>query len=418
MKKMKKIWGSEILDSRGFPTVECNILLDDDFLVKASVASGASVGEYEALELRDSDQKRYFGKGVLKALQNIDNIIAPVLLGKEPDLISMDKMLIDLDGTENKSNLGANAILAVSMAVARAQAKSLNIKLYEFIAKLYESKDYLIPQVMFNILNGGVHADSGISFQEFMIMPLGKDSFADQLQKTVTVYQNLKRLLQNAGYSTGVGDEGGFAPKLAKGNDTGEKQALDFLSKAVEDSGFVLGQDFAFCLDVAASQFYDKEKKLYVLKDKKLTNREMIGLYEALVSSYPIYSIEDGLYEQDWQGWREMTERLGSKIQLVGDDIFVTNVARIKKGIEFGVANSVLIKPNQIGAVSQTLEAMKLCKKNNYKTVVSHRSGETSDDFISDLVVGTCAGQFKAGACARGERICKYNRLLEIERFL
>lgn len=412
--KIKKIHGKEILDSRGFPTVECNILLDNDMIVKAAVPSGASVGKYEAVELRDNDTKRYMGKGVLKAVANIDKL-SSLFCGKEPNLLQADKILIDLDGTENKSNLGANTTLAISMAIARAQAMFLNIELYELIANFYDTEKVLLPNAMFNILNGGVHADSGICFQEFMIMPVGQKNFAERLEVAVVIYQNLKKLLKDAGYSVGVGDEGGFAPRLGTEKDSGEKKALDFLLRAVESAGFVPGKDVVFCLDIAASQFYDEEKGLYLLGNKKLNSEELINLYEDLINSYPIFSIEDGLFEQDWVGWQIMTERLGSKVQLVGDDIFVTNTELIQRGIKNNVANAVLIKPNQIGTITQTLNAMKLCKDNGYKTVVSHRSGETTDTFISDLVVGTAGGQFKSGATARGERVAKYNRLLEIE---
>jgi len=412
--KIKKIWGREILDSRGFPTVECNVLLDNDIVVKAAVPSGASVGKCEAVELRDNDPKRYMGKGVLKAVANIDKL-SPLFCGEEPDLLKADKILIEADGTENKSNLGANTTLAISMAIARAQAILLNIELYELIANLYDTQKVLLPDVMFNILNGGVHADSGICFQEFMIMPVGQKTFAQRLEVAAVIYQNLKKLLKDAGYSVGVGDEGGFAPKLGTDKDSGERKALDFLLRAVEGAGFVPGKDVVFCLDVAASQFYDEKEGLYLLGNKKLNSEELINLYDDLIDSYPIFSIEDGLFEQDWIGWQIMTEKLGSKVQLVGDDIFVTNTELIQKGIDNKVANAVLIKPNQIGTITQTLNAMKLCNDNGYKTVVSHRSGETTDTFISDLVVGTAGGQFKSGATARGERVAKYNRLLEIE---
>ncbi len=417
--KIKKIEAREILDSRGFPTVECSVLLENNQITKASVPSGASVGKYEAVELRDGDAKRYFGKGVLKAIENIEKKIAPVIVGKEANFQEIDKIIIDLDGTSNKANLGANSTLAVSMAVCRAQALSERIALYELINEVCcGGGKILLPDVMFNILNGGVHADNTLSFQEFMIMPVGQNSFAEKLQMAVVVYQNLKKLLKQAGYSTNVGDEGGFAPKFGQDTEIGEKKALEFLIKAVELSGFDVGKDVVFCLDVAASQFYDEENKVYTLGNKKLGSDEMILLYDELLSTYPIYSIEDGLDEQDWDGWKSMTEKIGARVQLVGDDIFVTNSELIKKGTENHVANAALIKPNQIGTVTQTLEAIKLCKDSNYKTVVSHRSGETMDTFISDLVVGTAAGQFKAGAPARGERVAKYNRLLEIEGML
>ena len=410
--KIKKIWGREVLDSRGFPTIECNLLLDNNRIVKSSVPSGASVGIHEALELRDKDEKRYFGKGVLKAIENIDKKIAPTLIGKNPDLLAMDKIIIDLDGTENKSNLGANATLAVSMVIARAQAMVENLQIFEFIGKIFEIKKYLLPKVMFNVLNGGVHSDSGISFQEFMIMPISGKTFSENLQIAVIVFQNLKKLLLEKNFSVGVGDEGGFAPKLEK---NGEKKALDFLIKAAEKSGFIAGKDVVFCLDVAASEFYDEKEKKYFIENKKNSSQDLINIYNNLLNSYPIFSIEDGLAEDDWEGWRLMTESFGSKVQLVGDDIFVTNPNRIKKGIESKVANAVLIKLNQIGTVTQTLDAIKLCQQNNYKTIISHRSGETCDTFIADLAVGTSAGQFKAGGCCRGERIVKFNRLLEIE---
>ncbi len=415
--KIKKIFARQILDSRGFPTVECNLELGDNSVVKASVPSGASVGKYEAVELRDKDPQKYFGKGVLTAIENIEKKIAPDLIDKEPNLQEMDKVLLELDGTENKSNLGANAILAVSIAVVRAQAKILNLDLYKFIAQVFGCKEILLPKVMFNILSGGVHADSGIAFQEFMIMPI-KQSFDDNLHTAVVIFQNLKKLLKKEGYCVSVGDEGGFAPRLAKNKEFAEKKALDFLVKATQYSGFEPGKDVVFCLDVAATQLYDDQNEIYLLGDKKYTTEKLIGLYDDFIHSYPIYSIEDGLQEQDWDGWKIMTEKLGSNTQLVGDDIFVTNSSRIKKGIELGIANAVLIKPNQIGTVTETLQAIKLCKDAGYKTVVSHRSGETNDTFISDLVVGTGAGQFKAGAPCRGERVAKYNRLLEIEEGL
>ena len=416
--KIKKMFGREILDSRGWPTIECNILLENGTIVKASVPSGASVGKYEALELRDNDPKRYLGKGVLKAISNIEKIITRKFENTEPDFIKADKILLELDSTENKSKLGANAILSVSMAICRAQSLSLNVPLYELVGKTFNTEEFMIPKVMFNVLNGGVHADNNLSFQEFMIMPSEQKSFAKHLEMVVMVYNALKKNLHDSGFFVGVGDEGGFAPNLGSDKDSGERKALDFLIKAVKDAGFVPGKDIVFCLDVAASEFYDNNEKMYLLANKKLNSNQMIKLYEELVASYPIYSIEDGLDQQDWDGWKNMTESLGSKVQLVGDDIFVTNKSRIGKGIGFGVANASLIKPNQIGTVTETLESIKICQDNSYKTVISHRSGETNDDFISDLVVGTAAGQFKAGAPVRGERVAKYNRLLEIESML
>ncbi|MCF7799567.1 phosphopyruvate hydratase [Candidatus Babeliales bacterium] len=413
--KITSIKASQILDSRGIPTIKCNILLDNKHIIESSVPSGASVGLHEAVELRDGDKKNFFGKTVYKAISNIQDIIAPIFINKEPDLISFDKIMIDLDGTPNKSKLGANAILAVSIAVARSQAFCQNIELYDLISSLYKTDKLILPKVMFNILNGGVHADNKIAFQEFMIMPLSGKSFEQNLEMSVVVYHNLKELLKKSGYSVGVGDEGGFAP-IFNCKEKSEIRALDFLCKAVGLSDYVLGQDIVFCLDIAASQFYNKEEKYYLLDGKKLKSEKLIDLYDELLSSYPIYSIEDGLDEQDWQGWQKMTAKLGSKVQLVGDDIFVTNPDLIKKGIDSHIANACLIKPNQIGTVTETLQSMNLCKNSDYKTVVSHRSGETNDSFISDLVVGTAGSQFKAGAAVRGERVAKYNRLLEIER--
>ena len=398
--KIKKISAREVLDSRGNPTIACSVFLDKDGVMAcSSVPSGASVGKHEAVELRDGDSKRYGGKGVLKAIDNIEKKIAPALIGKEPDFKACDKIMLDLDGTPNKSNLGANAILAVSMAVARAQALCEKKELYE----LFGAKK--CPQVMFNILNGGAHATNNIDFQEFMIMPLKGEDFAEQLHMSVSIYQKLRELLIKEGYSTGVGDEGGFAPCLKKGDQSSEREALDFLLRSCELAGFEPGNDVVFCLDVAASQFFDK---------KKLTSVQLIDEYKDLCREYPIYSIEDGLPEDDWAGFVQMTQELGDKIKIVGDDIFVSNPERIKKAIEQGAANSVLIKPNQIGTVSETLEAIKICQDNNYDIVISHRSGETCDTFISDLAVGVGAQYFKAGAPCRGERVAKYNRLLEI----
>ncbi|MBD3231214.1 phosphopyruvate hydratase [Candidatus Dependentiae bacterium] len=417
MATIRKIWADEILDSRGFPTIRCSIMLDNDLIVQSSAPSGASVGKLEALELRDQDMKRYFGKGVLKAIFNVEKIIAPELIGKEPDLFLIDKLMIDLDGTKNKSKLGANAILAVSMAVARAQAKSLSLYLYQIVAKYFDNNEILkIPNAMFNILNGGVHASNGICFQEFMIMPIREKSFALNLQIACIIYHNLKNILHKEDYSIGIGDEGGFAPRIVKDGDCGTVAALNFLVKAVEKSGFVLGKDVVFCLDVAATQFYDEKEKKYILKNKKMHSDDLINFYHDLISHYPIYSIEDGLAEQDWQGWKNMTEEIGTKVQLVGDDIFVTNIDLIHKGVVGGVANAVLIKPNQIGTITETINAIKLCKNSKYKTIISHRSGDTCDSFIADLAVGANCQQFKSGACARGERVSKYNRLLEIEK--
>ncbi|MFH1644333.1 MAG: phosphopyruvate hydratase [bacterium] len=412
--KIKKIFARQILDSRGWPTIECEVELENNQKVKASVPSGASVGKFECLELRDNDPDFYLGRGVLKAVANINKKIAPKLIDKIPDVLEIDKILLEFDGTENKSNLGGNAILAVSMAITRAQAKSSNLELFSLIKKMYKTESIKIPKVMFNILNGGVHANNGICFQEFMIMPL-KNSFSENLQIAVVVYQNLKKLLQKSGYATTVGDEGGFAPKFETKNETPEKIALDYLMEAINISKFEPGKDVAICLDVAATQFYDEKNNVYKFYNKKLDSNELVGFYKTLLKDYPIVSIEDGLQQDDWTGWQFMTKEFGDKIQLVGDDIFVTNTARIKKGIDLNAANSVLIKPNQIGTVTETLQAIKVAQEAGYKIVASHRSGETNDSFISDLSVGMNSEYLKAGAPARGERVAKYNKLLEIE---
>ena len=415
--KIKNIFARQILDSRGWPTIECEVVLENNQRVKASIPSGASVGKFECLELRDNNPDIYLGKSVLKAVENINKKIAPKLIGKIADVKQADKIMLELDGTQNKSNLGANSILAVSIAITRAQSRSLNLGLFSLIKDLYKPERISIPKVMFNILNGGAHADSGICFQEFMIMPL-KNNFSENLEMAVVVYQNLKKLLQKSGYATTVGDEGGFAPRFESKNETPEKIALDYLMEAINISKFNSGKDIAICLDVAASQFYDEKNKFYKFYNKKIDSNELVGFYKTLLSNYPIISIEDGLYEDDWTGWQFMTKELGQDIQLVGDDIFVTNSKRIKKGIELCVANSVLIKPNQIGTVTETLDAIKIAQKAGYKTIVSHRSGETNDSFISDLSVGVNSEQLKAGAPARGERVAKYNRLLRIEEKL
>ena len=416
--KIKKVLGREILDSRGLPTLQCEIYLEDNHCAVSSVPSGLSTGKFEALELRDKEKKRFFGNGVLMAIENLEKKIAPLLVGRRPDLLLMDKEIIELDGTENKSSLGANATLAASIAIARAQAYVEKKQLFEFLAEFcgYQTKFLDMPTVMFNILNGGAHASNDLLIQEFMIMPKVANSFINYLEMAVRVYRNLKQLLLDEGLSVSVGDEGGFAPVFKKGKELPEKVALDFLVKAIDLSG--LKNDVVICLDVAASQFYDQNLKIYNFANKKFTSSDMVNFYEELVNQYPIYSIEDGLDEDDWEGWQIFTKQLSNKVQLVGDDLFVTNVKRIKKGVELGACNAVLIKPNQIGTVSQTIDAIKLCHEVRYKTVISHRSGETCDTFIADLVVGAKGGQLKAGAPARGERVAKYNRLLEIESLL
>ena len=416
--KIKKVKGREILDSRGLPTLECEIFLDKDLSVRASVPSGLSTGKYEALELRDGDDKRFFGKGEICAVKNLEEKIAPLLIGKKPDFYALDEEIINLDGTENKSNLGANTTLVAGIAVARAQALAEDRKLFEVIADSlgYEKKHLSIPLSMFNILNGGAHGNNRLDIQEFMIMPKKESSFLKYLEKAVEVYRNLRTLLSKAGLSINVGDEGGFAPVLVGGKKTPEETALDFLVEAIDISG--LRDDVVICLDVAASQFYDQESGLYKFQDRQLKYSEMTEFYEKIVETYPIYSIEDGLDEEDWEGWQFLTKKIGEKVQLVGDDLFVTNLKRINKGVNLETCNAVLIKPNQIGSITQTLESIKYCHEIGYQTVISHRSGETCDTFIADLVVGSKGGQLKAGAPARGERVAKYNQLLRIEELL
>jgi len=410
--KIEKVLGREILDSRGLPTVECNLFLSGGVKVTASVPSGMSTGKYEALELRDNDLSWYQGKGVKTAVKNLETKIADLIIGREPNLIKMDKSIIDYDGTINKSNLGANAVLAASITIARAQALNEGKQLYSFLSSFCVNGKSSIPSCMFNLLNGGVHASNGICFQEFMVMPKIGNSFVVSLQKIAVIYQNLKKLLLKKGFSVGVGDEGGFAPLIKDSNLYPEEVALNLLMEAIEISGF--SGDMVICLDVAASQFYDKFLGKYILYGKAFSAEDLVDFYEKLILKYSIFSIEDGMDEDDWNGWAILTSRLGSKIQIVGDDIFVTNCEKIKKGLALGVANTVLIKPNQIGTVSEAIETINYCKKINYKTVISHRSGETCDTFIADLVVAMEAKQFKCGAPVRGERVVKYNRLLEL----
>ncbi len=411
--KIKKLQAREILDSRGLPTVECILELTTGAIVAASVPSGTSVGKHEALELRDNDKSRYLGNGVLQAIDNIQMHIAPHLINKQPILCDLDQLLIDLDGTENKGNFGANATLAVSIAVARAQAITENMELYLFLNKLFAMGKLSLPFCMFNIINGGLHAHNHLAFQEFMIMPQST-SIRQTLQIASEVYHTLKKVLKDRQLSVTVGEEGGFAPLFTNEFDSPEQQALELLSSAIQRAEFS-NKQIPVCLDVAASHFYDAKTNTYNLNNAQFDSKGMINLYAQLAPKYNIISIEDGMAEDDWYGWQLLTERKKGKIQIVGDDIFVTNPTRIEKGITLGVANAVLIKPNQIGTISETITAIKLCKQAEYKTVISHRSGETNDTFIADLVVATGAGQFKAGAPARGERVAKYNRLLEIE---
>jgi enolase len=404
----------EVLDSRGNPTVAVEVFLREGLSGKALVPSGASTGKHEALELRDKEPKRYGGKGVLKAVQNVNETIAPSIIGLEPiSQALIDKILLDLDGTPDKSRLGANAILGTSMAVADAAAALLNLPLYQYLGGVGARE---LPRPMMNIINGGSHATNNVDFQEFMIMPLFGDTFAEALRCGAEVFHALKKLLSDQGLGVGVGDEGGFAPNL-KSNE----QALQSIVKAIEAAGYKPGSDVVICLDAAASEFYEAKEKKYVFAKSDKAARgvdEMIKLYEGWLKKYPIKSVEDGLAEDDWAGWAALTKALGAKVQLVGDDLFVTNTQRLAKGLKEGVANSILIKVNQIGTVTETLDCIEMAHKAGYTAVVSHRSGETEDTFIADLVVAANTGQIKTGSLSRSERICKYNRLLEIERYL
>ena len=406
------IQAREILDSRGNPTIEVDVYLESGAMGRAAVPSGASTGENEALELRDGDPKRYLGKGVLKAVENVNNIIADELEGWDAfDQVGIDRFLIQLDGTPNKSRLGANAILGVSLAVAKAVANHLGIPLYRYIGGVNAK---VLPVPLMNILNGGKHADNNVDIQEFMIAPVNAPSFSEALRIGVEVFHSLKSVLKSKGYNTAVGDEGGFAPNL-KSN----VEAIEVILEAIEKSGYKAGVDVYLALDCAASEFYQDGKYVFFKSDKsQKTSEQMVKFYEELVKQYPIISIEDGMSEHDWEGWKMLTEALGDKVQLVGDDIFVTNIEIFSKGIESGIANSILIKLNQIGTLTETLDCIELAKKNGYTAIVSHRSGETEDTTIADLVVATNVGQIKTGSASRTDRIAKYNQLLRIEEEL
>ena len=413
MTSIHSIKAREILDSRGNPTVEVDIVLEDGSVGTSAVPSGASTGQYEAIELRDGDKSRYHGKGVLKALDNIQNIISPNVIGFDAfDQEKLDSKLIELDGTENKSNLGANSTLAVSLATAKAAAISSKKELFAHIS---ESDEYLIPVPMLNVINGGKHAENSTDIQEFMVVPVGFRTFSDAIKAGSEVYQSLQNNLSESNLSTTVGDEGGFAPQLPS-----SEAALEILVDAITSSGYECGLHFFIALDVAAAELFDSGNKLYNLKrEKKLVSGEqLIEMYSAWIERYPIISIEDGLSDDEWSDWEEITRRLGGKIQLVADDLLTTNPTRISKGIEARAANAVLIKPNQIGTLTETLEAINLVQSVGWGTVISHRSGETEDTFISDLAVATNSGQIKSGAPARGERTAKYNRLIRIEENL
>jgi enolase len=412
MSAIVDIRGREVIDSRGNPTVEAEITLDDGSRGRAIVPSGASTGEHEAVELRDGDKQRYSGKGVLKAVKNVNGEIAEALNGLDAsDQRGLDQKMIKLDGTENKGRLGANAILAVSMAAARAAAASFGLPLYRYLGGAAANT---LPTPMMNILNGGAHADNNVDFQEFMVMPVGAESFAQALRWGVEVFHTLKGVLKKRGYNTSVGDEGGFAPSL-KSN----VEAIEVVLEAITQAGFKPGYEIAIALDPAASEFFQDGKYVFKKSDKSTKSPEDMVIYLAKwARDYPIVSIEDGLAEDDWEGWRSLTEQLGNKIQLVGDDIFVTNTKRLQEGIDRGVANSILIKVNQIGTVSETLDAIDLARRNGYTSVISHRSGETEDTFIADLAVATGVGQIKTGSASRTDRISKYNQLLRIEEEL
>jgi enolase len=410
---IQDIYAREILDSRGNPTIEAEVVLSGGVTGRAAVPSGASTGAFEAVELRDGDKDRYLGKGVKIAVDNVNNIIADELIGYDAtEQVIIDKILIELDGKENKEKLGANAILSVSLAVAKAAAKALNMPLYQYLGGVNAK---ILPVPMMNILNGGKHADNNVDIQEFMIMPVGAADFKEAVRICSEIYHYLKKVLKAKGMSTSVGDEGGFAPNLSS-----NEEALQVISQAVKEAGYETGKDVLFALDVAATEIYDEKSKMYYLssEDKKFTSEQLVDYYAGLIEKYPIISIEDGLSEEDWDGWETMTQKLGGTIQIVGDDLFVTNTKRLEKGIKNQSANSILIKLNQIGTLTETLDAMQMASRAGFTSVVSHRSGETEDTTIADLVVAVNAGQIKTGAPCRTDRIAKYNQLIRIEEIL
>lgn len=416
--KIEKIIGREILDSRGNPTVEAEVILADGSMGRAAVPSGASTGAFEAVELRDGDKGRYLGNGVKKAVENINSAIASALQGMDAsNQAELDAAMIKLDGTHNKGKLGANAILGVSIAAAKAVAVSLNIPLYRYIGGVNART---LPVPMMNIINGGKHADSSLNIQEFMIMPVGATSFSQALEQSTTVFHTLKKLLENDGYVTAVGDEGGFAPKFSS-----DTEALDYIVKAIEAAGYVPGEDFYIAIDAAATEMYVEAEKagrkgeyLFWKSGEYKTVDQMVDFWDEICNKYPVISLEDGLDEEDWEGWKKLTDRIGHKIQVVGDDLFVTNTERIKKGVEGSISNSVLIKLNQIGTLTETMDSIEMAKNNRWTAVVSHRSGETEDVTLADIAVATNAGQIKTGAPSRSDRVAKYNQLLRIEQEL
>ena len=406
--KIIDIKGREILDSRANPTVEATVTLEDGTTASASVPSGASTGQFEALELRDGDPARYGGKGVLQAVRNIDGPIREALMGMNAgEIAAIDRVMLRLDGTPDKSKLGANATLAVSLAAAHAAAKAFRVPLYRLLGGMGADT---LPVPMMNVLNGGAHASNNVDIQEFMIMPVGAPSFSEGLRYCAEVFHALRTLLSADGLSTGVGDEGGYAPDLK-----GDEDALDYLMRAVERAGYRPGEDFVFAIDAATSEWWSEEGYRLPKRGKRMSAQDLIGEWTRLCGKYPIRSIEDGLAEEDWAGWKELTQALGARVQLVGDDLFVTNVKRLSRGIEGGCANAILVKPNQIGTLSETMDAVRMAQRAGYATILSHRSGETSDTSIADIAVGLTAGQIKTGAPSRGERVAKYNRLLAIE---
>lgn len=415
---IEKVVGREIIDSRGNPTVEVDVFLADGSMGRAAVPSGASTGAFEAVELRDNDKNRYLGNGVKKAVENVNTLIATELKGLDAsDQPMIDAKMIALDGTANKGKLGANAILGVSLAVAKAAAASLNLPLYRYLGGVNAKT---LPVPMMNIINGGKHADSSLNIQEFMIMPVGATTFSEAMEHSATVFHTLKKLLKNDGYVTAVGDEGGFAPKF-----NSDTEALDYIVKAIEAAGYRPGEDFYIAIDAAATEMYEEAKKagregeyLFWKSGEYKTVEEMVDFWDQVCNKYPVISLEDGLSEEDWEGWRLLTERIGQKVQLVGDDLFVTNTDRIQKGISQGISNSVLIKFNQIGSLTETLDAIEMAKNNRWTAVISHRSGETEDVTLADIAVATNAGQIKTGAPSRTDRVAKYNQLLRIEQEL
>ncbi len=408
---IEEIFAREILDSRGNPTIEVEVYLEDGSMGRAAVPSGASTGAFEAVELRDEDEERYLGKGVLTAVENVNEIIAPEIEGMNAlDQIAIDTVMIELDDTDNKEKLGANAILGVSMAVAHAAAESLGLPLFQYIGGV---NGKILPTPMMNILNGGKHADNNVDIQEFMIVPIGAENFREAVRIGSEIFHNLKKVLKEKGLNTAVGDEGGFAPSLSS-----NEEAIQIIIEAIKKAGYDPDSDVKIAMDPAATEFFDEKSKKYHLDGAEKTSQEMVDYYEMLVEKYPIISIEDGLAEDDWAGWKLLTDRLGKKIQLVGDDLFVTNTIRLSKGIDMGVANSILIKVNQIGTLTETLDTIEMAKRAGYTAVISHRSGETEDVTISDLVVATNAGQIKTGAPSRTDRVAKYNQLMRIEEML